>query len=179
MGTLILFSFFVGLDNLQVSAAIGMLQIRAEQKWLLTIAFGFFEAVMPLIGLLLGGLIHAALGDMASTIGPLVLMGCGLLIIYMANCEGDTGEVVNSRWLLFGLPLTLSMDNLLAGIGLGALGYPVFFTALIIGLVSASMCFLGLFIGHQVSRWIPVKIEYLSGVYLVLIAIMMLFVDPD
>ena len=91
MGTLILFSFLVGLDNLQVSAAIGMLKIRAERKWLLTIAFGFFEAVMPLVGLLLGGLIHAALGDMAGTIGPLVLMGCGLLIIYMAIFEGDTG----------------------------------------------------------------------------------------
>lgn len=179
MGALILFSLFVGLDNLQVSAAIGMLEIRAERKWLLTIAFGSFEAIMPLLGLLLGGLIHNALGGMASTIGPLVLMGCGLLIIYMALGEQDTAEVVNSRWLLFGLPLTLSLDNLLAGIGLGALGYPVLFTALVIGLVSASMCFLGLFIGGQVSRWIPVKMELISGSYLVLIAIMMFFFDPN
>ena len=179
MTALILFSLFVGLDNLQVSAAIGMLEIRTERKWLLTIAFGFFEAVMPLIGLLLGGLIHTALGGLAGSIGPLILMTCGLLIIYMAHGKQDTAEVVNNRWLLFGLPLTLSLDNLVAGIGLGALGYPVLFAALVIGLVSASMCFLGLFVGHQVSRWIPVRMEMVSGLYLVIIAITMFFFDAD
>ncbi len=179
MSALLLFSLLVGLDNLQVSAAIGMLEIRTERKWLLTIAFGFFEAVMPLVGLLLGGLIYTSLGGLAGTIGPLILIACGLLIIYMALGDQDTAEVVNNRWLLFGLPLTLSLDNLVAGIGLGALGYPVLFAALVIGLVSASMCFLGLFVGRQVSRWIPIKMEIVSGFYLILLAIIMLFFDMD
>ena len=179
MGTLILFSFLVGLDNLQVSSAIGMLEIRSERKWLLTIAFGFFEAVMPLIGLLLGQLIHTALGDLASTIGPFILIGFGMLIIYMTHREQNTAEMVNSRWLLFGLPLTLSLDNLLAGIGLGALGYPVLFSALVIGLVSASMCFLGLYVGQKVSQWLPTKMELVSGSYLVVIGLVMLIFDAD
>ena len=131
------------------------------------------------MGLLLGRLIHTALGTLASFLGPLILIACGLLIIFMALREQDTEEVVNSRWLLFGLPLTLSLDNLLAGIGLGALGYPVVFSALVIGLVSASMCFAGLFVGRWVSRWLPAKMELISGSYLVLIAIIMLFFDAD
>ena len=68
-----------------------------------------------------------------------------------------------------------SKTALMAGIGLGALGYPVLFSALVIGLVSASMCFLGLFVGRQVSRWVPAKMELISGSYLVLIALISLF----
>ncbi len=177
MGTLLLFSVLVGLDNLHVSSAIGLMEVRAVHKWTLALAFGLCEAAMPLIGLTLGHLMREVLGAVAVTIGPFALVACGLLMIYLALQEKDTLPVATSRWLLFGLPLTLSLDNLLAGIGLGALGYPVLVSALTIGLVSGSMCFLGLFIGQWIRRWIPCNLEVVSGAYLVLIAVVMFFFD--
>jgi putative Mn2+ efflux pump MntP len=71
---------------------------------------------------------------------------------------------------LAGLPLSLSFDNLAAGVGLGSLGFPVIASALIIGLVSGSLCAVGLFAGAQLRRWMPERAELWSGVYLLALA---------
>jgi putative Mn2+ efflux pump MntP len=68
------------------------------------------------------------------------------------------------------LPLSLSLDNLAAGVGLGALGFPAVASALLIGLVSGSMCALGLFAGERLGRWVPRPAELWSGVYLLALA---------
>lgn len=132
---------------------------------------------MPFAGLLLGFQIHTRLGEYAGYIGPAVLFLCGLTILYQVIREQDTDEAVNGNFALFALPFALSIDNLFAGVGLGANGYPVTVSAICIGLVSGSMCFIGMFLGGWVRKWIPGKVEALSGVYLIFLAGFMLAGD--
>jgi putative Mn2+ efflux pump MntP len=174
MGTIILFGLLAGLDNLQVAPALGAMQMRAKRRLMIALAFGLFEAIMPLVGLCVGYLFQKNLASAVDGIGPLILIICGVLIIYMALKEKDTSNIVNSGWVVLGLPFSLSLDNLVAGLGLGAVGYPVVFSALIIGLISAAMCLLALFFGDLVRRWIPCNIEVISGAYLVILAIIRL-----
>lgn len=180
MLSILIFSVIIGLDNLQVAASIGLMNLPSSSKWKIAIAFGLFEALMPLMGLLGGRFIFESMETSTEYIGSLVLFICGLAIIYQTYREQEADyEFLNSKWMLFGLPLSLSFDNFFAGVGLGALGYPIVMTATILGVVSAGMCFVGLFFGQQIrqviERFLPVKAEMVSGIMLLMLAVWTFF----
>jgi putative Mn2+ efflux pump MntP len=177
METLILFGILTGLDNLQVSSALGLMNVRAMRKNFIALIFGLYEALMPLLGLTIGYLIHLELGTAADKIGSIILASCGLVIIIETLKGKDARRILDKRWFLVALPLTLSLDNLFAGLGFGVLGYPILFSALIIGMISSAMCFIGLYLGSWVRRFIPKKVEIISGAYLMLMATIMFFAD--
>jgi manganese efflux pump family protein len=171
MTAVLLLGLLVGLDNLQVGAGLGLVRMSAARRWAFAAAFAFCETVMPLVGLALGQALRARAGAWADGIGIAVLALCGLLIVVLA-LRGEESEesLAGSRLALAGLPLSLSLDNLAAGVGLGSLGWPVLASALILGLVSGSLCALGLFAGAWLRKWVPKRAELWSGVYLLALA---------
>ena len=166
------FGVLAGLDNLQVSAALGVGRPRRRRLWALAAAFAACEAVMPLVGLMAGGVLRRAVPALEAA-GPVVLLVCGAAILLAALREDEGEHVVHGRWI-FGLPLTLSLDNLFAGVGLGSAGYPVVASALLVGGISGVMCVAGLFAGGVLRRWLPARAEALSGAFLVVIALVSL-----
>ena len=175
---LLVLGLVVGLDNLQVAAALGTAPLRPARRWLLAAAFGVCEGLTPLLGLAWGHLLRRSFEPWLETLTPLVLLVCGAAILIAAFRGDDAGEVSNSRWLLFGLPLSLSFDNLFAGVALGTLGFPVVVSALIVGAISAGMCLLGLYLGQGlrrlVRRLVPERVEVLSGLLLWTLAVIYL-----
>ena len=61
----------------------------------------------------------------------------------------EAPEELDERWMLSGIPLSLSLDSLLAGTGLGMLGFPPAITAAVFGLMTALTTFLGLQLGES------------------------------
>lgn len=166
------FGLLAGLDNLQVSAALGVSRPRRGRLLGLAAAFAACEALMPLVGLAIGGSLRRAVPAL-EVAGPVVLLLCGAAILLNALREGEAREVVEGRWML-GLPLTLSLDNLFAGVGLGSAGYPVVASALVVGAISGAMCVAGMFAGGWLRRWVPGRAEVLSGAFLVVLALVSL-----
>lgn len=166
------FGVLAGLDNLHVSAALGLSRPRRGRLIALAAAFAACEALMPFVGLVVGGAFRRALPALEAA-GPVVLLLCGAAILLHALREGAAREVVEGRWVL-GLPLTLSLDNLFAGMGLGSAGYPVVASALVVGLISGGMCLAGLFAGAWLRRWVPGRAEVWSGAFLMLLALVSL-----
>jgi putative Mn2+ efflux pump MntP len=169
--TIILFGFLSGLDNLQVMPAIGLIRLRASQRLLIALVSGVSEGVMPLVGLLVGRLFQRVLAPFAAIGGPIMLLLCGMLIVYLALKEKEPSTLAGSRWVLVGLPISLSLDNLFAGVALGSMGYPVVLSALTIGVISGAMSLFGLFMGKTVRRWLPEKVELAAGAYLMALAV--------
>lgn len=174
MTAILIFGILVGLDNLQVSAALGLLPLPMARKVKMAALFGLFEAVMPLIGLSLGRLLLMRLGPVTGSAEPLALLLCGTLVIALALKERDVEKAVRSPWMLAGLPFSLSLDNLVAGAGLSVLQAPIFLSAFVIGAVSGAMCFAGLFAGGKLRGWIPCRTELLGGGLLVAMAVLMM-----
>ncbi|HYO16171.1 MAG TPA: manganese efflux pump [Thermoanaerobaculia bacterium] len=178
MTAVFLLGLLVGLDNLQVGAALGMVRMSAARRWAFAGAFALCETAMPLAGLALGhavaDLSSSWAGPWAEGIGVAVLALCGLSIIVLSLRGNDAETIAGGRLTLAGLPLSLSLDNLAAGVGLGSLGFPVIASALVIGVVSGSLCAVGLFAGTQLRRWIPERAELWSGVYLLALAVVRL-----
>jgi putative Mn2+ efflux pump MntP len=171
MAAVLLLGLLVGLDNLQVGAGLGLVRMSLARRWAFAGAFAFWETAMPLAGLALGRSVADLAGAWAEAIGIAVLALCGLLIVGF-SLRGEEAEesLIASRLTLAGLPLSLSFDNLAAGVGLGSLGFPVVASALIIGVASGSLCALGLFAGARLRSFIPRRAELWSGIYLLILA---------
>ncbi|MEA2237876.1 MAG: manganese efflux pump family protein [Thermoanaerobaculia bacterium] len=175
---IILLGVLAGLDNLQVAAAISMTPLSRGRRALFAVAFCACEVSTPLIGLLLMTALRIRFGAWLDRASPLILVACGSVIIYLALKDNDQLEkLVNNKWTVVGLPLSLSLDNLLIGVSLGTLAFPLPLAALTIGSVSACMCLFGIAGGTRIRRWIPAHAELISGLYLIVIAAMM-WIDP-
>jgi manganese efflux pump family protein len=175
---IILLGVLAGLDNLQVAAAISMTPLTRTRRALFALAFCVCEISTPLMGLLLMNMLRVRFGHWIDNVAPLILLACGAVIIYLALRDDDQLEkLVNNKWTLVGLPLSLSFDNLLIGFSLGTFGYPLPLAAMTVGSVSACMCLAGIVGGARIRRWIPNHAEMISGFYLIAIAAMM-WIDP-
>src|SRR4029077_15042755 len=161
MAALLLLGFLLGLDDLQVGAGIGMTRISSARRRAFAGSCALWETVMPLLGLALGRKLALVAGSWGEGIGIGMLALSGLLIILLSLRERDREEDLSKTGslALAGLPLWLSLDNLAAGVGLGSLGFPVVVSALVIGLVSGSLCAVGLFSGGWLRRWMPRRAE--------------------
>lgn len=174
MLNIVLLGVLAGLDNVQVAAAISMAPLTRTRRALFAVAFALCEIATPLAGLLLIDVLHARIGEQLDRLAPLIVLGCGIVIIALALEDRDELErLVNRKWTLIAIPLSLSVDNLLIGVSLGALDVPLPLAALVIGCVSAGMCVIGIAGGARIRRWIPSHAEVVSGLYLVAVAAMM------
>ena len=75
----------------------------------------------------------------------------------------DEKSEVEAGWAILGVPLCLSLDNLVAGIGLESLGQPVIPTVIVIGTVSGVMSLAGLTVGRLGRLYLPASVERLLG----------------
>ena len=167
MTLIFILGILVGLDNFQISAAIGLMGLKPNRRWLVVLLFVFFEVSMPLVGLLIGHKLNNSFGDIAEWIGASILITLGLYILISEWMEKEDKDIVNSKWLLILLPFIMSLDNLVVGVGLGTAGYPVISTSIIVGLCAGSMCFIGLLIGERFRQFKWMKVELVSGFYLI------------
>ena len=83
-------------------------------------------------------------------------------------------EELDHPWVtLFGMPLSLSVDNLLAGTGLGVLGFSPVIPAVTFGVMTALMSFIGLCLGRAAASMIRIRADLVSGISLVAAAIVL------
>ncbi|MDF1698270.1 MAG: manganese efflux pump [Saprospiraceae bacterium] len=167
MALIFILGILVGLDNLQISSAIGMMGLKKERRWLVTLLFVLFEVSMPLIGLLIGHKLNSSFEHIAEWIGASILISLGAYILISEWLEKEEEDIINKKLVLILLPFIMSLDNLVVGVGLGTSGYPILSTSIIVGLCAGTMCFLGLLIGDKLRNINWWKIELVSGFYLI------------
>lgn len=136
------------------------------------LVFGLWDGVSPLVGLLLGRYLGRALGPVAGRLGPVVLGAYGLYLIVMA-LRRPVPEEPDERWILLGLPFSLSFDNMVAGAGLGLAGYPPLLSAAVFGSITALMSLLGLQVGRAMSRVLPIRQDLLGGIVMIGMAVLL------
>jgi manganese efflux pump family protein len=177
MVTLLLLGFALSLDSFRVSLGLGTLKLSRLRQLQIVIAFGVCDALAPLIGLLIGKSLLQVIGPWVEHIGPLLLCAYGVYVIYIAKrCAGsETGET--DRWMVLGLPLSLSLDNLIAGTTLGMIGFPVLLSVTIIGAMSALLSLAGLRLGKTAVNLLRFRADLIGGVVLICIALSFVIED--
>jgi len=170
MISFLILAFVLSLDNFRLGIALGAFQLSWRRALRMAVVFGFWDGFSPLVGLLIGRYFGQEIGPVADTLGPIVLLVYGLYLV-VRSLQTEAPEGLDERMALFGLPLSLSVDNLLAGTGLGMLGYPPVFTAAVFGMITVLMTFVGLQLGGVAARFIPIRSDLLSGMGLSIVAV--------
>jgi manganese efflux pump family protein len=167
--------FVLSLDNFRVSIALGTVPFGLKRAVQVALTFGLWDGIMPLIGLLIGRQIGEAVGDVADYVGAAALGGYGLYLVISALRNPEPDEL-DHPWALFGIPLTLSLDNLVAGASLGVLGLSPWFSAAVFGVMTAVMSLIGLRLGRAAAHLLRIRSDLLSGVTLIVAAVALPFV---
>ncbi|MFJ9733166.1 manganese efflux pump MntP family protein [Streptomyces sp. NPDC101169] len=166
---ILVLGFVLSLDNFRVSIALGTVPFGLKRAVQVALTFGLWDAVMPLVGLLIGRRIGEFVGGVADVVGAAALGGYGLYLV-ISSVRNPEPEELDHPWALFGIPLTLSLDNLFAGASLGVLGLSPWFSAATFGLMTAVLSLVGLQLGRAAARLIRIRSDLLSGVTLIIAA---------
>ena len=162
--------FVLSLDNFRVAIALGTVPFGLKRAVQVAVTFGLWDAIMPLIGLLAGRRLGESVGDIAELVGAAALGGYGLYLVISA-VRNPEPEELDHPWALFGIPFTLSLDNLFAGASLGLLGLSPWFSATVFGVMTAVLSLVGLRFGRLVARFVRIRSDLLSGVTLIIAAV--------
>lgn len=171
MVTLLLLGFALSLDSFRVSLGLGTLKLSRMRQLQIVIAFGVCDAIAPLIGLLIGKSLLEFIGPWVEHLGSLLLCAYGVYVIYIAHRYAGREVGDTDRWMVLGLPLSLSLDNLVAGTSLGMIGFPMLLSVLVIGAMSALLSFAGLKLGRSAVNLLRFRAELIGGVVLIVIAL--------
>jgi putative Mn2+ efflux pump MntP len=170
---LLLVAVSVGLDNFAASTAIGLGGVNGKLRLRVGVVFGAFEAVMPVVGLLLGHSVVHDLGSAAKPAGGALLGLAGAYAVTTALVSKK--ETVGDRDLgvkrLLVIGAALSIDNLVIGFALGAYRVNLAVAAIVIGAISVALSLLGLEIGRQFGERLGPRSELVGGAVLILVGV--------
>jgi putative Mn2+ efflux pump MntP len=181
MGTLTLFFTSIGLsmDACAVSISNGMCYGNIKKKQILTtaIAFGFFQAFMPILGYIIGSTFSETISFLDHWIA-LILLGFigGKMVIealkelkYPEACLNVDKNLTFKTLLL--QAIATSIDALAVGIGFAVIKVDIISAALSIGLITFINSVIGSSLGKKFGEMFKQKAEILGGAILIIIGI--------
>jgi len=173
VGAILVLAFGLSMDATAVAAARGLSVKRVGFRHMALVAtlFGGFQALMPLLGWLLGHhvgkwveawdhwLIFALLGG----IGGKMLWEA---FHHEAQAPLTEAEAFGLKVLLL-LAVATSIDAFAAGVALPMMNAPLGFSLLAIGLTTATLSALGLVMGHRFGAALGSRLDALGGLVLI------------
>jgi len=172
--TIIIIAIGLAMDAFAVSVVSGAAYKQLKIKHALRIAvfFGGFQAIMPLIGFLAGLSVKEYIADYDHWVAFALLTAIGAKMIYESTKikpAHQNSEPMNLLVLL-ALSVATSIDALAVGITLSLLRISIAVAAIIIGLVTFVLSYIGVYIGKNFGHFFESKIEALGGLILIAIA---------
>jgi putative Mn2+ efflux pump MntP len=154
-----------------ISSGLAMERIRIKNALKIGIAFGLFQAGMPILGWLAGSRLRTLISELDHWVAFGLLALIGGKMIYEAVCTHCDERAVNAldNKTLLGLSIATSIDALAVGISFAFLEKAVFVPSLIIGSVTFLLSTCGVLLGHRFGCYLGKRVEIVGG--LVLIAI--------
>ncbi|MBN1901893.1 manganese efflux pump [Candidatus Sumerlaeota bacterium] len=168
-------AFALALDAFAVSVSCGfcMKQLHVRHALRISLSFGFFQALMPVIGWLAGFGMKQFIQGVDHWIAFILLAIIGGKMIWESkslNPHKNKREVIgNSR--LFMLSIATSLDALAVGIILPFLQVSIIAAPVIIGIVTFSLCYSGIYLGNRFGHLFENKMEIIGGIVLILIGV--------
>lgn len=173
-GVVLLLAVGLSMDAMAVAAARGLALRQVRLRHLLLVAgfFGGFQALMPLLGWLLGSRVGPAIAAWDHWVVFALLGGIGAKMLWEAWRDDGAAERVDER-AAFGLRVLLvlavatSIDALAAGFTLPLLGAPLLLSVVTIGVTTALLSALGLLAGQRFGKALGRRLDTAGGLMLI------------
>ncbi|MFW5990024.1 MAG: manganese efflux pump MntP family protein [Campylobacterales bacterium] len=172
----LLLAFGLAMDAFAVSIGLGIKskQFNISLAFRIAFLFGFFQALMPLFGYLVGTAIGEMIAWIDHWIAFALLSAIGIKMIYEGTRDKDEEiETITNKVLLL-LAIATSIDALVAGFTLNLLSINPYISMLIIGIVTFAFSFLGVYLGVKGEGFLKSRAEKTGGVILIGIGVKIL-----
>jgi putative Mn2+ efflux pump MntP len=177
--TIVIIAIGLAMDAFAVSIVSGAAykKLNIRHAFRLALFFGGFQAFMPIIGFLAGLTVKQHIADYDHWVAFALLTAVGAKMLYESTKikpAHENSEPMNLLVLL-ALSVATSIDALAVGITLSLLRISIAMAAIIIGLVTFVLSYIGVFIGKNFGHFFENKIEALGGLILIAIGFKILF----
>ncbi len=168
----IILAIALSMDAFAVSVGLGSKNAKNTKTLalLVSIYFGLFQGLMPLIGYFGGKGVIGWVDSYAHWIAFFLLLLIGGKMIYESIAEGieeDIAQITHRVMLV--LAIATSIDAMVAGFTLTLLEVNPFIACGIIGATTFLFSWAGVFVGAKSGVWLESKAELLGGVILIAI----------
>ncbi len=172
---ILLIALSMAMDAFAVCLGVGAQKSTSGPRPIFRLAFhfGLFQFLMPVIGWFAGttALRYITAYDHWVAFGLLAFVGIRMVRSGL-DPHGDQPKNDPSRgWNLVLLSLATSMDALAVGFSLGLVGVTIWYPAVIIGVVTGLISWLGLLLGNRLGVRFGKRMEIIGGIILVLIGV--------
>ncbi|MBX7191471.1 MAG: manganese efflux pump MntP family protein [Sandaracinaceae bacterium] len=168
----------LSMDAAAVSAARGLAvpAVRPRHALLVALYFGGFQALMPLLGWLVGASFGAYVEAWDHWIAFVLLGALGAKMLWEARkSDDDDDEAARGRAeaelfahsVMLALAIATSIDALAAGVTLPMLRAPLALSIATIGIVTALLSVLGLLVGRRFGALLGKRLDVVGGLALI------------
>ncbi len=167
----------LSMDAFAVSLGLGAKQAKFDKALALKagLFFGFFQALMPLIGYLAGiglaSVIEAI--DHWVAFGLLLLIGAKMIYESFGEAVEEEIAIITNKVMLI-LAIATSIDAMAAGFTLTLLDLSIFVSVMIIGITTFAFSYFGVYFGSRGGAYLESKAELLGGFVLIAIGVKIL-----
>ena len=174
---LVIIAVGLSMDAFAVSIGKGLSLKQIKLRHVLSVGlwFGGFQALMPLIGYLLGATFTAVVSDFDHWIAffLLCIIGFNMIRDSFSKEEEKHDDDFSFRTMLM-LAVATSIDALAVGVSFAFLSVDLWISVALIGLITFAFSAVGLKIGNIFGNKYKSKAEFTGGVVLVLMGVKIL-----
>lgn len=167
---ILVLSLGLAMDATAVSMTDGLSnrKIKISKTLLIGFVFGFFQAMMPLLGFLFGNLFAELIESLDHWIALLLLGYLGGKMLYEGLKKGTEEEVkeLNIKTLLV-QGVATSIDAFAVGISFATLHVNIVLAVCLIGIITMVLSIIGVWIGKKFGDLLNNKATILGGLILV------------
>jgi len=151
--------FTLSLDNFRSSLVLGGLKPTFRESVKTSAIFGLWDGLAPLIGIIIGAFLSTKIAGTADTIAIIGLGIYGLFLIGRAVTSPERADP-DLKWARYGLPIPLSVDNVVGGAALGLAGYSPWLAPILFGVMTFGMSIAG----HQIGRTVANVVDFVPRI---------------
>jgi putative Mn2+ efflux pump MntP len=168
---IILIAFGLAMDCFAVSLTAGATNRNITKSKTIEIAifFGVFQAIMPVIGWLLGLSVKKYIQNIDHWIafGIFLLIGGKMILETFRKTEEKRTLNIDSFWVIIALSIATSIDALIVGTSFIFLKVSIIKAIIIIGSITFIVSLLGIFLGKRYGYFWGNKAEWIGGLILI------------
>ncbi|MFH1907801.1 MAG: manganese efflux pump MntP family protein [Chloroflexota bacterium] len=171
----LLIAFSMAMDAFAVCLGAGTQQQTsgARPTFRLSFHFGLFQFLMPVVGWFAGATIVRYIAAYDHWVAFALLAFVGVRMIRSGlDKNHETHQNDPSRgWSLILLSIAVSIDALAIGLSLALIGVTIWYPAVVIGVVTGLVSWLGLRLGNVLGGKFGKRMEIAGGIMLILIGV--------
>lgn len=169
----------LALDTFALAAALGVAGLEQRDRLRVSLVFTVFEAGMPIVGVLVGGLIGNFLGVWAGYGGIAFLVIAGILLLRPGKDEEDETRrlrlLAHARGLaVLDLGLSISIDELTVGLSAGLIGLSIAVVVIWVAIQAFLAAQVGMRFGARFGEELRERSEQAAGIALIAVAAILL-----